>query len=104
MAAGHVTSIEPGFYEDGKFGIRLENMAIVREVKTRHTFGGKPYLGFEPVTLVPYCQVLLDAKLLTAEEKKWLNDYHADVYEKTHRVFESDPLTLSWLRRETQPV
>ncbi len=39
LAAGNVTSIEPGYYEDGGFGIRIENMAIVREVKTTHTLG-----------------------------------------------------------------
>jgi len=44
-------SNEPGFYEDGKFGIRLENVVLVKEVKTERNFGGKGYLGFEHVTM-----------------------------------------------------
>lgn len=103
LAAGNVTSIEPGFYEDGSYGIRIENIAMVREVKTEHSFGDKPFLGFEHVTMVPYCRALIDTKLLTAEEKKWLNDYHTDIFEKTKGYFESDFLTMAWLKRETQP-
>ncbi|KAL1873974.1 hypothetical protein VTK73DRAFT_675 [Phialemonium thermophilum] len=103
LAAGNVTSIEPGFYEDGSFGIRIENMALIREVKTEHSFGDKPYLGFEHVTMVPYCRNLIDTTLLTEEEKKWLNDHHAEIFEKTRDYFKDDALTLAWLRRETQP-
>jgi len=42
---------EPGYYEDGKFGIRIENIMLVREVKTTNNFGDKCYLGFEHVTM-----------------------------------------------------
>lgn len=47
LAAGNVISNEPGFYEDGSFGIRIENIVVVKEVKTKHAFGDKPWLGFE---------------------------------------------------------
>jgi len=103
LAPGNVTSIEPGYYEDGSFGIRIENMAIVTETKTKHTFGDKPYLGFEHVTMVPYCRSLIDASLLTEKEIKWLNDYNTMVFEKTSKYFENDELTMAWLKRETQP-
>jgi hypothetical protein len=43
---------EPGYYEDGKFGIRIENIVIVRKVETRCRFGDVDYLGFEHVTMV----------------------------------------------------
>lgn len=99
-----MTSIEPGYYEDGSYGIRIENIAMVREVKTEHSFGDKPYLGFEHVTMVPYCRSLIDTTLLTEEERKWLNDSHADIFEKTKGFFEEDPLTMAWLKRETQPL
>lgn len=102
LAAGNVTSIEPGFYEDGSYGIRLENIAIVREVKTKNQFGDKPYLGFEHVTMVPFCRRLIEPSLLTAKEKKWLNDYHTKVWENTSGHFKDDPLTTAWLKRETQ--
>ena len=104
VAAGNVTSIEPGFYEDGSFGIRIENIALVREVETTHSFGDKPFLGFEHVTMVPYCRSLIDAKLLTEKEKKWIDDYHADIFEKTKGFFEEDSVAMAWLRRETQPL
>ncbi len=104
MAAGNVTSIEPGFYEDGAYGIRIENVALVKEVTTKHTFGDKPYLGFEHVTMVPFCRRLIDATILTEKEKKWLNDYHADILEKTKGFFADKPGPMEWLKRETQPL
>ncbi|OHF00548.1 metallopeptidase family M24 [Colletotrichum orchidophilum] len=103
LAPGNVVSIEPGFYEDGSYGIRIENVAMVTEVKTKHSFGDKPYLGFEHVTMVPYCQNLIEPSLLTAEDKAWLNKHNADIFEKTKDYFQNDPLTLAWLTRETQP-
>ncbi|EFQ28678.1 metallopeptidase family M24 [Colletotrichum graminicola M1.001] len=104
LAPGNVLSIEPGFYEDGSYGIRIENVAMVTEVKTKHSFGDKPYLGFEHVTMVPYCRNLIEPNLLTAEEKAWLNAHHADILQKTKGYFQDDPLTMTWLARETQPL
>jgi hypothetical protein len=47
-----VSDIEPGYYADGKFGIRIENLVLVRSVDTPNNFGGRGYLGFEHVTMV----------------------------------------------------
>jgi Xaa-Pro aminopeptidase len=102
LAAGNVISNEPGYYEDGNFGIRIENIIMVKEVETSHKFGDKPYLGFEHVTMVPMCRKLIDATLLTDGEKQWLNQYHKEVFEKTKGYFENDALTMKWLERETQ--
>lgn len=52
--------------------------------------------------MVPMCRKLIDPSYLTEAEKKWLNDYHAEVYEKTKHFFKNDELTLKWLERETQ--
>lgn len=104
LSPGNVISNEPGFYEDGSYGIRIENIVMVREIETKYKFGEKPFLGFEHVTMVPYCQNLLDASLLTSGEKKWLNAYNAEVLEKTRSYFEEDPLTMAWLQRETMPI
>lgn len=76
---------------------------MVKEVQTKHKFGDKPYLGFEHVTMVPYCRKLIDSSLLTDLEKAWLNDYSADIWNKTKGYFEKDDLTTAWLKRETQP-
>jgi len=104
LAPGNVISNEPGYYEDGSFGIRIENIIMVKEVETKHQFGDKPYLGFEHVTMVPYCRKLIDESLLTRREKHWLNEYHADIFSKTRDFFKGDSLTLRWLERETEPL
>lgn len=104
LAPGNVLSDEPGYYEDGKFGIRIENMVLVKEVETKHKFGDKPYLGFEHVTMVPYCRKLIDVERLTRREIHWLNAYHEDIWSKTSGYFEKGSLALEWLKRETQPL
>lgn len=103
LSVGNVVSDEPGYYEDGSFGIRIENMIMAKTVETHHQFGDKPWLGFEHVTMVPMCRKLIDVSLLTKNELQWLNDYHQEVWEKTHGFFEDD-LTLSWLKREVAPI
>ncbi|KAI9746574.1 MAG: hypothetical protein M1818_000287 [Claussenomyces sp. TS43310] len=104
LAPGNVISNEPGYYEDGAFGIRIENVIMVKETETKHKFGEKPYLGFEHVTMVPYCRKLIDENLLTVKEKHWLNEYHADIHAKTEHFFKDDQVTLKWLERETIPI
>jgi len=104
LAPGMVISNEPGYYEDGKFGIRIENIIMVKEANTNHQFGDKPYFGFEHVTMAPLCKNLTDESLLTPGEKKWLNDYHARVFESTKDFFEEDSLAMKYLKRETTPI
>ncbi|KAF2087012.1 Creatinase/aminopeptidase [Saccharata proteae CBS 121410] len=101
LSPGNVISNEPGYYEDGNFGVRIENVIVVVEARTPHRFGDKAYLGFEHVTLVPMCRKLIDETLLTKDERKWLNDYHTEVFNRTKKYFEDDELTLDWLKRET---
>lgn len=103
LAVGNVLSDEPGYYEDGAFGVRIENVIMVKEIDTKHRFGDKPYLGFEHVTLVPMCRKLIDTALLTEKEKTWLNDYHQEVVLKTTPFFTGDDRTQAWLERECAP-
>ncbi|KAJ6002057.1 hypothetical protein N7499_002078 [Penicillium canescens] len=104
IAAGNVISDEPGYYEDGKFGIRIENVVMAREVKTPNNFGDKQWLGFEHVTMTPIGRNLIEPSLLSDAELKWVNDYHAEIWAKTEHFFQADDLTRSWLERETQPI
>ncbi|KEF61408.1 xaa-Pro aminopeptidase [Exophiala aquamarina CBS 119918] len=104
LSIGNVISDEPGYYEDGNFGIRIENMIMAREATTNHKFGDKPWISFEHVTLVPMCRKLTDPKLLDPEEIDWLNDYHKEVWEKTSGFFKDDERTTKWLTRETAPI
>lgn len=104
LAAGNVISDEPGYYEDNKFGIRIENIILCREVQTRHNFGDKPYLGFDHATLVPMCRKLIDAEMLTAAEREWLDAYHKEVEIKTKDYLRGDDFSLAWLKRECLPI
>ncbi|KAI6778248.1 Xaa-Pro aminopeptidase P-like protein [Emericellopsis cladophorae] len=104
LSAGNVISNEPGFYVENEFGIRIENIVMVMETNTKYCFGDKPFLGFEHVTMVPYCQNLIDSSLLTEGEIKWINTYNAEIMDKTKGFFTNDPLTMAWLTRETQPI
>ncbi|KAJ3005384.1 hypothetical protein HKX48_000717 [Thoreauomyces humboldtii] len=82
LEAGMSVTNEPGYYEDGNFGIRIENVLLIKEVKTKHNFGDRGYLGFEYVTLVPMQACLIDVELLVPAEREWLNNYHKKCWEK----------------------
>lgn len=104
LELGNVLSNEPGYYEDGKFGIRIENIILVVPAKTEHKFDEtKPFWGFETVTMVPMCRKLVDTKLLTPDELAYINAYHAEVWEKTSPLLSHDERALKWLKRETAP-
>lgn len=104
LEPGMTITNEPGYYEDGAFGIRIENIMLVKEVKTAHTFGGQSYLGFEHVTHVPIQTRLVDEAILTPEERDWLNGYHAQVKAKVGPLLEPGSDAYRWLERETQPI
>lgn len=63
-----------GYYEDGSFGIRIENIVVVQPAETKFTFGGVQFLRMEHVTIVPISTKLVDTALLSPDELKWLND------------------------------
>ncbi len=104
LSIGNVISDEPGYYEDGNFGIRIENMIMAREAHTNHKFGDKPWISFEHVTMVPMCRKMIDPKLLDPEEREWLDSYHKEVWEKTKGYFDKDERSTKWLKRETAPI
>ena len=54
--------------------------------------------------MVPYCRKLIDPSLLTPAETTWINDYHADILEKTRPFLLGNGRALAWLERETQPL
>ena len=69
-----INTIEPGYYIPGKYGIRIENMVIIKEVKEN-----KNFLQFQTLTLVPIEYNLIDKNLLTFQEKRWLLLYHENI-------------------------
>ncbi|XP_073655576.1 xaa-Pro aminopeptidase 2 isoform X3 [Tursiops truncatus] len=103
MAKGMFTSIEPGYYQDGEFGIRLEDVALVVEAKTKYP---GTYLTFEVVSLVPYDRNLIDVSLLSPEQLQYLNRYYQTIREKVGPELQRRQLLkeFSWLQRHTEPL
>ncbi|KAK3829269.1 MAG: Creatinase/aminopeptidase [Benniella sp.] len=100
LVPGMTLTNEPGYYEDGQFGIRIENVLVVRKVETRHQFGGKEYYGFEHITFVPIQSKMIERSLLSQAEVDWINRYHAECLEKVTPYMEKDSPGLRWLQRE----
>lgn len=102
LEKGNIITNEPGYYEDGKYGIRIENNMLVEE--TDKKFGDKKFLKFRNLTLVPYSKKLINVKLLSDDEKKIINEYHAEIWESVGKELEADSVEHKWLKRETSPL
>ena len=102
LKAGNLISNEPGYYQEGDYGIRIENVMFIKESDLR--YDGKAYLEFETVTKVPYCRRLIDIHLLNDEEISWINEYHADIWNSFYENFDKNSYTYKWLKRETEPL
>lgn len=100
----HCFHIEPGYYEDGQFGIRLENVLAVRKVDTSYRFGNIDSLGFEHFTFVPFGRRLMEQSLLSSSEKQWINNYHQECRNVLEPLLDQDAQALSWLEQETEPL
>ena len=99
MEEGMITSIEPGIYRPGRWGIRIENLVLNQHVQTTE-FG--EYLGFETLTLCPIDTRCLDRALLRADEIAWLNDYHATVRARLTPHVEGP--AFEWLMLRTEAI
>jgi len=99
MEAGMITSIEPGLYRPGHWGIRIENLVLNR-ADGQTEFG--EFLRFETLTLCPIDTRCIDAKLLREDERRWLNDYHAMVRQRLSPLLSGD--ALAWLEQRTEAI
>lgn len=96
LRPGMIVSNEPGFYVDGEYGIRIENLVVVRES------GRDDMLEFETLTLAPIDRSMVDTALLGEAEVAWINDYHANVRRQlTPLLSKSD---AAWLQAATAPL
>ncbi|XP_058228581.1 aminopeptidase P1 [Rhododendron vialii] len=102
LKASMTVTDEPGYYEDGNFGIRLENVLIVKEADTKFNFGDKGFLSFEHITWAPYQKKLIDLSLLTPEEIDWINTYHSNCREILASYL--DDTETAWLKKATEPI
>ncbi|USX14611.1 aminopeptidase P family protein [Oxalobacteraceae bacterium OTU3CAMAD1] len=96
MEPGMITSIEPGLYRPGKWGIRIENLVLNRPAG-QTDFGD--FLQFETLTLCPIDTRCIELSLLRDDEKRWLNDYHATVRSRLLPLLSGD--ALAWLENRT---
>ncbi|CAI5679673.1 unnamed protein product [Oreochromis niloticus] len=106
LEAGMIVSDEPGYYEDGSFGIRLENVVLVVPAKPKYNYRNRGSLTFEPLTLVPIQVKMMNTELLTQKERDWVNEYHRKCREVVGAELERQGRqeALDWLIRESQPI
>jgi Xaa-Pro aminopeptidase len=100
LEPGMVTSIEPGFYKNGEYGIRCENLSVVETVRVGEY--QTEMMNLTPITFVPFDIRLIRKEMLTEDEKQWINSYHMQVREivKEHL---SD-FEISWLLKATAAI
>lgn len=99
MEAGMITSVEPGIYRPGRWGIRIENLVLNVDAETTE-FGD--FLRFETLTLCPIDTRCLDLSLMRPDEIKWLNDYHATV--RARLSPHVDGAAKAWLDERTREI
>ncbi|WP_075217136.1 aminopeptidase P family protein [Mongoliimonas terrestris] len=101
LEPGMILSNEPGFYKEGAFGIRIENLIVVTE-PTAIDGGDRPMMAFETITFAPIDRRLIEPALLSPEERAWLDAYHADVRAVVAPHLSGDD--LAFLTAATEPL
>jgi Xaa-Pro aminopeptidase len=102
FAEGMILSNEPGYYREGAFGIRLENLVIVQKDTAPAGGEARDWLGFETLTLVPIDRRLILPDLLTPGERDWLNAYHARVQAELSKLLTNS--ARDWLAAACAPI
>ena len=101
LEPGMIISNEPGYYREGEYGIRIENLVLVTELE-EISGGEREMMGFETLTLAPIDRRLVENAMLTRDELDWLNLYHAQVREVIGPLV--DEPTQAWLEQATAPL
>jgi len=107
LLTGMILSNEPGYYREGEWGIRIETLQVVT-APTQVPGGERPMHGFEQLTLAPLDRRLIDTALLTADERAYVDAYHAEVLAKVGPLLaegvQKDEAALEWLKGQTAPL
>ena len=115
LKAGMIVSNEPGYYEDGRFGIRIENLLEISKIedeeeKMENAANGekeasapaastkKQFLKFRPLTMIPIQKNLIKLEIMSKEELDWLDSYHAIVWGKVSHLLEDGSPAKEWLK------
>tara|TARA_R110002110_G_scaffold85816_1_gene223405 strand:- start:162927 stop:164723 length:1797 start_codon:yes stop_codon:yes gene_type:complete len=101
LQPGMIVSNEPGFYKENAFGIRIENLVAVTP-PGEIPGGERPMLSFETLTLAPIDRSLIAVELLSADERAWMDAYHARVAAEIGPLLDGD--ALAWLMDVTAPL
>lgn len=101
LEPGMILSNEPGYYKQDHYGIRIENLIVVTEPQDIEG-GERPMHGFETLTLAPIDWRLIEPSLLSPEERRWLDDYHARVLAEIGPLVDSE--SRAWLTEATTPL
>lgn len=111
-----VVSNEPGYYEDGNFGIRIENLLEILFVKPDRNRIQKQslvdasqgnddkFLRFAKLTMIPIQKNLININLMTDDELNWLDNYHAEVLEKVGARLEEGSPAMAWLQTACEKI
>jgi Xaa-Pro aminopeptidase len=102
MEPGMITSIEPGVYRPGQWGVRIENLVLNVPAHTPEGSTFAEFLEFETLTLCPIDTRCIDRALMREDEVQWLDAYHALVRERLHPLVQGD--ARAWLDARTQPI
>ncbi len=101
LEPGMIVSNEPGYYKTGAYGIRIENLQVVRPAEDIEG-GERPMLGFETLTLAPIDRALILKAMLTKAELSWINSYHIRVRQKIGGQLDGE--AKAWLEAATAPL
>ena len=102
LQPGMILSNEPGYYREGAFGIRIENLIVVQKADPIDGGDDRDMLNFETLTYVPIDRALIDAEMLSGDERTWINGYHAECATRlTDRI---SARAKEWLDRAVQPI
>ncbi len=101
LSPGMIVSNEPGFYKEGAYGIRIENLQYVTPPEAIEG-GDRPMLGFECVTFAPLARDLIDIELLSAEERDWVDDYHLRVVAEIGDLIDGE--AAEWMKTACAPL
>ena len=99
LLEGMCVSDEPGFYKDGEFGIRIENVILCK----KHPVYADQYC-WENLTVAPYCRELIDTKFLSPFMINYINEFHEKVLKLLTPFLENEELALNYVKRQCAPL
>ena len=102
---GMTLSNEPGYYKEGEYGIRIENVVAIEKDEELTKFNGKyTFLRFRQLTVCPYERELIVTDLLNPREINWINNYHKSVLKTLKPRIKNDEALLNWLEEACAPL